>query len=173
MMLRGENVHLRALEPEDLEIFMEVENDTRLWDCSTTNVPYSRFSIRNFISSATYDIYADKQVRLVACENSSGVPVAFADIVDFDPRHMRAEVGIVVFPGQRGKGIGLETVELLGEYAARHLRMHVLYAIAAAGNEASARLFRRAGYVQAAVLPQWFAKDGGYCDALLFERILN
>ncbi len=31
MLLKGENVRLRALEPEDLEIFAGVENDPELW----------------------------------------------------------------------------------------------------------------------------------------------
>ena len=35
-------VRLRALEPEDLDFLYRIENDEALWDCGTTNLPYSR-----------------------------------------------------------------------------------------------------------------------------------
>ncbi len=172
MLLKGNNVRLRALEPEDLEIFADVENDPALWACSSTNVPYSRFAVRCFISSTANDIYADKQVRLVACGNSDGVPMAFADITNFEPRHRRAEVGIVVFPGYRNRGIGAEVLGLLGEYARKVVALHTLYAVVAESNEASRRLFAKAGYEKAALLPQWLFVDGKYEDALIFEKIM-
>ena len=33
-------LRLRALEPQDLEIVYQIENDSDLWGCSNTNVPY-------------------------------------------------------------------------------------------------------------------------------------
>ncbi len=171
MLLKGDNIHLRALEPEDVEIFAKIENEPELWACSSTNVPYSRFAIRNFISSTSNDIYADKQVRLVACRNTDDVAVAFADITDFDPRHKHAQVGIVVFPDHRKHGIGGEVLDILGEYARRVVDLHVLYALVAKSNEASRRLFASGGYKEVALLPQWLFSEGKYCDALVFEKI--
>ena len=40
-------INLRAMEPEDLEFLYEIENDERIWNISTTNVPYSRYVLRN------------------------------------------------------------------------------------------------------------------------------
>lgn len=173
MLLKGENVRLRALEPEDLEIFASVENDPELWACSSTNVPYSRFAVRNFISSTSNDIYADRQVRLVACRNCDGAPVAFADMTCFEPRHRRAEVGIVVFPSYRNRGIGAEVLGLLDEYAQRVVALHTLYAVVAKGNGASRRLFAGAGYEMAALLPQWLFVGGRYEDALIMQKIFG
>ena len=31
MLLKGDNIHLRALEPEDVEIFAKIENEPELW----------------------------------------------------------------------------------------------------------------------------------------------
>ena len=36
------SIRLRAIEPEDLDLLYLIENDTRLWNVGTTNVPYSR-----------------------------------------------------------------------------------------------------------------------------------
>ena len=65
---------LRALEPEDLDFLYSIENDAELWDVGNTNVPYSRFSLNNYLLSSSSDIYADKQVRLVM-EDKDGTPV--------------------------------------------------------------------------------------------------
>ena len=91
-------VRLRALEPEDLDFLYRIENDEALWDCGTTNVPYSRQVLREYILSARNDIYADGQVRLMA-ENEAGEVVGIGDFVNFDPRHQRAEIGRI--PPQR------------------------------------------------------------------------
>jgi diamine N-acetyltransferase len=40
--LQGENIALRALEPEDLEFLFSVENDTAGWELSNTQAPFSK-----------------------------------------------------------------------------------------------------------------------------------
>ena len=57
-------VRLRAMEPEDLELLYQIENEPELWQVGCTNVPYSRYLLRDFITRSTGDIYTDKQVRL-------------------------------------------------------------------------------------------------------------
>ena len=88
-------IDLRAMEPEDLDLLYKVENDVSLWGVGVTNVPYSRYTLHNYIANAVGDIYTDKQVRLMI-ENQNHETVGIVDITDFDPRHMRAELGIVI-----------------------------------------------------------------------------
>lgn len=173
MFLKGKDIYLRAIEPEDLELFYNIENNTMLWDCTATNVPYSRFAIKNFIANTTYDIYSDKEARFVVCRVSDDIPVAFADITGFRPEHLRAEVGIVVFPPFRRRGIAAEAVALLDEYAMKKLLIHTLYAVVSESNTASLCLFEKAGYSRIATLPQWIATEGGYVNAVLFTKTLN
>ncbi len=173
MLLRGKTVYLRAIEPEDLDLFYEVENDTTLWECSATNVPYSRFALKNFIASATNDIYTDKQMRLVVCRISDDIPVAIADLMNFDPHHLRAEVGIMVLAPYRNCGIATETLSTLDVYARHTLLIHTLYAIAAEGNVASQKLFEKAGYTCVATLPDWLATERGYLNAMLLAKTIE
>jgi diamine N-acetyltransferase len=42
-LLTGQHVSLRAMEPEDLEALYTIENDSSLWDVSSTHIPYSRY----------------------------------------------------------------------------------------------------------------------------------
>ena len=62
-------VKLRAMEPEDLELLYHIENNRDLWKVGATNVPYSRYVLRDYIARATGDIYTDRQVRQII-ENS-------------------------------------------------------------------------------------------------------
>ena len=57
---------LRAMEPEDLDVLYSIENDIELWSAGYTTVPYSRYILHDYIANATCDIYADRQVRLMA-----------------------------------------------------------------------------------------------------------
>ena len=42
-----QKVLLRALEPEDLDMLYQIENNRQLWDVGTTNVPYSRYALHD------------------------------------------------------------------------------------------------------------------------------
>ena len=165
------NVRLRAIEPEDLDLLYRIENDTRLWDVGSTNVPYSRYTLHDYIATSSDDIYADRQVRLII-ENGAGQPVGICDLVRFDPRHLRAEAGIVVMAQYRRQGCATEAVALLADYARRVLHLHQLYAVVAAGNEAALALFRKAGYQQQCLLRDWLYDGQKYADAVVLQSFL-
>ena len=59
------SVRLRAMEPEDLDLLYRIENDQELWCLGSTNVPYSRYTLHDYVANSTGDIYSDKQVRLI------------------------------------------------------------------------------------------------------------
>ena len=121
-------VHLRAIEPEDLDMLYRIENDVKLWNVGITNVPYSRYALHDYVANASGDIYADHQVRLIV-ENGQKQVVGIADIVDFDPGNRRAEIGLVIEQPFRGQGYGLSAMKELQRYALEVLHLHQLYAI--------------------------------------------
>lgn len=160
-------LRLRALEPEDLELVFAIENDRDLWRWGASNVPVSRYTVRQYLSSQQNDIYLDGQLRqVVTCEDC---PVGIVDLCNFEPRHQRAEVGIVVLPGYHRRGIATEALCQLRDYASSHLHLRSLYAYVAADNEPALRLFRSAGYTEAARLERWLE---GNSTAVLFQLML-
>ena len=74
-------VNLRAMEPEDLDLLYRIENDHELWSLGSTNVPYSRYALHEYMANSTGDIYTDKQVRLII-ENEDRVTVGLADLTN-------------------------------------------------------------------------------------------
>lgn len=164
-------IKLRALEPEDLDILYMIENDTGLWNVGTTNVPYSRYTLHDYIARATNDIYTDRQVRLMA-ENEAGEVVGIVDVVNFDPQHQRAELGIVIMTAHRRQGYATAAVEEILHYAQRILHLHQLYAIVDKQNTAALQLFKKTAFKESAQLAQWLYDGQAYRDVLLLQRFL-
>lgn len=164
-------VRLRALEPEDLDFLYRIENDEALWDCGTTNVPYSRQVLREYILSARNDIYTDGQVRLMA-ENEAGEVVGIGDFVNFDPRHQRAEIGLVVPVEYRRRGYGSAIVGRLIHTARHILHLHQVYVCVGVENKASIALFEKMGFATTARLTDWLCVGSAYQDALWMQRLL-
>lgn len=164
-------VTLRAMEPEDLDLLYRIENDNSLWNVGITNVPYSRYILRDFIASSTGDIYKDGQVRLII-ENSEREVVGIADLVNYDARNCRAEVGIVIECQHRRKGYAAEALSLMADYSRKVLHLHQLYAIVSKDNLASIALFSKAGYQVTAEMKDWLYTGKEYISAQLLQMTL-
>ena len=65
MNLCGQKMNLRALEPEDLEFLFEIENNESFWEVSHTQVPFSKYILKQYIENAHLDIFETKQLRLL------------------------------------------------------------------------------------------------------------
>ncbi len=164
-------VRLRALEPEDLSVLYETENDMSIWDAGGTNVPYSRHVLLDYIANARADIYADCQVRLMA-DNEQGETVGMVDLVNFDPRHRRAELGIVTRQAFRHQGYGTSMVRQMINYARHTVHLHQVYAIVAYDNEYCLSLLKNVGFKEVACLDDWLYDGSTYKAALQLQLIL-
>ncbi len=173
MMFANEDLCLRAVEPEDLDWLYQVENDERLWEWGCSNVPFSRYALKTYIAECSHDIYADGQVRMVIASLKDGRVIGCADMVNFSPRHSRAEVGILIFPEYRRQGYAMKVLRMLASYARDFLYIHQLYAIVSERNHVAQHLFSAAGFRKTAALDGWL-RDGvdSYLSAHLFTLIL-
>lgn len=163
-------IRLRAMEPEDLELICEMENDPGEWDISNFTVPYSRYVMKQYMESSQCDMFADKQLRLMVVRLEDNATVGTVDITDFSPLHARGEVGIVIRKEYRGAGYGKDAV-LLCEYAFDFLRMRQLFVHIAVDNEASMRLFTSCGFVSCGVLKDWLCVEGHFKDVALLQCV--
>lgn len=170
--LKGENIYLRALEPNDLEFVYAMENDQSMWEVSNTQTPYSRFLIKQYLENAHQDIYEAKQLRLAICQDQDFPAIGLIDLFDFDPKNNRAGVGIVI-QGQenRNQNIGSEALELLLKYSFYHLNLHQLYANIGTENNASIALFSKFGFQKIGVKKDWVLVHGSYQDEAIFQLI--
>lgn len=169
--LMNDRLYLRAVEPEDLDLMYEMENDPSMWDISSFTVPYSRYVLKQYIESSRSDMYADKQLRLMVVRREDKRTLGTVDITDFVPLHSRGAVGIAIHKDYRRQGYASDALGLLCEYAFGFLFVHQLYAHIAADNEASRRLFSSCGFTQYGLLKDWILTGEGYKDAILMQYI--
>lgn len=173
LTLKGKNIYLRALEPEDLEFVFTVENNESFWEISAQSAPYSRFLLKQYLENSHRDIYEVKQLRLVISTNDE-VAIGLIDLFDFEPKHKRAGIGILINDQEmRGKGYGEEALQLLCRYCFVHLALHQVYAGVGAGNFPSRRLFEKTGFRQTGRKKQWNFVNGNFEDELLYQLINN
>ena len=170
--LKGKNIYLRALEPEDLNFVFGIENNETIWEVSNTQTPYSRFLIKQYLENSHQDIYEAKQLRLAICKNNEVKPLGLIDLFDFDPKNNRAGIGIVIENTQnRNQGIGKEALSLLVNYAFMKLNLHQLYANIGSNNEVSLKLFTTFGFQKIGTKKDWTFHEGKYFDEDLFQLI--
>lgn len=171
VLLSDDVLLLRAVEPEDLDCFYRWENDTNVWNTGNTLVPYSRFTLRQYIETAGKDFYETRQLRLVIVERSTDTAIGLVDLYDFEPHHRRAGVGILIDASRRKNGFATRALRLLQNYAFGMLTLHQLYALIPMDNQPSLNLFDSATYKQAGMLSQWLQSGNHYRDVAVFQLI--
>ncbi|MFN8324692.1 MAG: GNAT family N-acetyltransferase [Flavobacteriaceae bacterium] len=170
--LKGQNIFLRALEPEDLEFVYAIENDEAIWEVSNTQMPYSKFLIRQYLENAHQDIYEAKQLRLAICKNQTSEAIGLIDLFDFDPKNSRAGVGIIIQNDEdRNNGYGKEALELVINFSFTQLQLHQLYANIQTENDASIKLFSTFGFQKIGVKRDWTFSKGKFLDEAIFQLI--
>ena len=110
-------------------------------------------------------------MRLIV-ENEEGQTVGIVDVVNFDPQHQRAELGIVIMNNHRRQGYASAAVSELVGYAQRILHLHQIYVFVDIRNEAAKNLFNSLAFSESARLKDWLFDGKEYRDALLMQRIL-
>ncbi|WPR71556.1 GNAT family protein [Flavobacterium sp. NG2] len=170
--LKGKNIYIRALEPNDLEFIYTMENDENIWEVSNTQTPYSRFLIRQYLENAQQDIYEAKQLRLAICQNDDFPAIGLIDLFEFDPKNNRAGIGIVIQGlSHRNQKVGTEALELLINYSFQHLNLHQLYANIGEENSASKALFTKFGFKCVGIKKDWNLTHGEYKDEGMYQLI--
>ena len=167
-----QEMHLRALEPSDLDFLFTLENDQRLWSISNTLVPFSKFTLKQYIKNAKEDIFTAKQQRFVISDPRHQ-PLGLIDLYDFDALHHRAGVGLVIDESHRGKGLGKKALTLIEAMAFQRLQLHQLYAGVAEDNMASLSLFKAAGYIECGIKKDWNYYNNSYHNEVVFQKIAH
>ena len=169
-MLKGQNISMRALEPSDLELLYDWENDSSIWKVSQTITPYSKHILAKFLENAHLDIFTTKQLRLMIVKD--GLSIGKIELFDYDPVNSRAGIGILIAQeNERRKGYAKEALKLMIEYAFKHLKINQLYCNISSSNKISLNLFSSLDFMLVGVKKKWNKTNEGWEDELLFQLL--
>lgn len=171
-ILENEHIQLRAIEPEDLDVLYNWENDPDIWHLSNTLAPFSKYTLKKYLEQAHLDIFEAKQLRLIIQKKDDKQPVGAIDLFDFDPIHKRAGVGILIGnAADRRQGFASEALQTLRDYAFGTLDLKQLYCNICEDNQASLKLFIQQGYVITGQKKDWVKKGDLWISEYLLQLI--
>lgn len=169
-ILKGKEVQLRPLEPNDIDTIYSWENDSSIWQISNTITPFSKHIIKQFIDNSQYDIFTTKQLRLMI--DVKNETIGTIDIFDFDPMHKRAGIGILIANNKnRGKGYASDSLDVLINYCFSTLNLHQLYCNITTDNVESISLFTSKGFQLIGTKKDWLIFHDKVKDESMYQLI--
>lgn len=173
MFIKGKNISLRAMEQDDVDTLYEWENTIELWHVSNTQTPFSKHVLKEFIQNSQYDIYTNKQLRLMVIENDTNTTIGTIDLFEFDVQHARAGLGIYIHQNYTGKGYAFESLNLVINYCFEILHLKQVYSLVNQSNEPSLRLFEKAGFEKTGLKKSWNKVGINRFEDVYFLQLIN
>jgi [ribosomal protein S5]-alanine N-acetyltransferase len=103
----------------------------------------------------------------------NGEFAGYVELHDLNKEHNKhkGEIGYVIHPDFRGKGIASKAVKLLTDYGFKKYKLKRISAMGRVKNKASARVLEKAGYQCEGILRKNKCVDGKYLDDFIYARV--
>lgn len=162
MSIEGKKIYLRAMEPEDMEMYREMVNDEEVsrmvvgW-----SFPVSKYEQMNWYERSV----GDANKRFTICIKEDNSPVGMVTLTDIDLVNRSAFHGIKLHSScPKGMGIGTDSVMTLMEYAFNQLNLNRLNGEWLLYNTASKKLYEKCGWTEEGIKRQAIYRNGEYHD---------
>ncbi len=163
-MLRGKKTRLRAVEREDIPLFLRWFNDPEIRQYLSMYMPVSADEEERW-----FERQMDRQdARILAIETVEGVHIGNIGLHDLDWKNRNAQLGVVI--GEKaywGLGYGTDAIKALLRFAFDEMNLHRVQLRVFDFNERAIRCYRRCGFREEGRLRQELYRDGAYHDVLL------
>src|SRR5262245_21624478 len=161
--LRGERVYLRPLEPSDAALVQHWYEDQRVADLmGDLPVSLARRE-RRYADAAAAD--SDDVYRFAICLLDTDEMIGRTDLFEIDKVNGSCMFGIAIGdPARWGQGLGTDALNALVDFAFGQLRMERVQLDSGRDNLRAQASYRRAGFVQEAILRQVWWQDGRWKD---------
>lgn len=168
-MIEGERVQLRRMGPQDAAAVVRLRSDPDVQAQLFSERPPTVAEHLRWL--ADVDARGDRHEFMIV-ERTSGQSVGTIGLSRIDPRHRRAEYGVLIGePGARGKGLASEASRLLLDYAFRTLGLVRVYLHVFADNAAAVRLYERVGFLREGLLRRHVYKGGRFRDVVAMAAV--
>ncbi len=160
-MLKGKNITLRRVEPDDYADIQRWQNDPEIFYWMDYVRPFSLEDIRQSEEKATHE-----GIPLVIDVDGRGI--GRTGLNNFRRRDRIAS--FYIFVGERsvwGHRYGLDALLTVLRYAFEELDLRKVELWTLAGNERAMNMYKTAGFVEEARLPQRSYKNGAFVDHVI------
>ncbi len=164
--LVGEKVRLRPVEERDLPLFVRwyTDPDVRRWLHLSDRPEVTLESERQNLEKGRVN---PSNLGLVI-ETGEGQPIGTLGLINIDPYHRRAELGISI--GEKeywGRGYGSDAIRVALRHAFTEMGLRRAYLITDEDNERGIRCYQKCGFVQEGLLRAHRLRYGQPIDMLI------
>ena len=172
-MLVGENVRIRAIELDDLEVMAKWRNTSEVMEYFYEKEPLSLEMQRRWFEGYLNRLEKEKCYLI---ETLSGdKPIGTISLYNIDWRNRHCEFGrfFLCADEMRGKGYGREALELILDFGFNHLNMAKIYCTTYLDNHRALGLYELVGFRRDGVLRQHIFRHGKYVDLAMLSIFSN
>ena len=160
--LRGENVLLRPLRPDDLEAIVRIQSEPeveRWWG------PPDEADLRRQADGS-----GEEPAFAIDVGGETVGLIQYFEENEPDFRH--ANIDLFLGEGARGRGLGPDAIRTLARYLVGERGHHRLTIDPAADNAAAVRAYEKVGFRAVGVMREyWRSPEGTWRDGLLMELL--
>jgi diamine N-acetyltransferase len=145
-VLSGLNIFLRELQPTDVDVMFNWENNANNWKVSGTVQSFTKAEIETFVNTPQ-DLIQNEQIRYVIFLNNSQIPIGTVDLFEFDAAKKTVGIGVLIAEKAfRNKGFAQEGINLITNYCRNELKLVNVFCNIQKDNTTSIRLFEKCGF---------------------------
>jgi ribosomal-protein-alanine N-acetyltransferase len=171
VVLRGPNLSLRYLVPDDAPALYELARDPEVTQFFSWG-PYTEESqAREFIEHLEREREAGRRLELGIVRNEDDEPIGLTGFSDFARRDRRATVGTWLGREHWGSGANNESKALVLSLGFRHLGLHRITALASPDNRRSLRALERIGFWTEGTLKHYHFHEGAPRDVAILRLL--
>ena len=162
-------VALRSWRDEDAPAIVEACRDPDVIRWTRVPDPYGISDARQFLEQARRTQHAGMTISAAIADAGTAEYLGSIDLRG--ARDGRADIGYIVAPGARGRGVATRAVKLLADYGFGELDLGRIEIVTHPENVASQRVAEKAGFVRESLLRAYILLRDGRADGVMFARV--
>ena len=169
-MIYGEGIRLRAIEKDDLPLFVEWLNDPKVRQGLLIYLPFSQAEEQQWFEAMLKQPQEEHPLVIEIEEQEQWIPVGNCGFSTVNWRVRSAEVGIVI--GEKSywnQGHGTKAMRLLLRHGFKTLNLNRVFLRVFEHNPRAARSYEKAGFVHEGRMRQAHFHEGQYFDVILMS----
>ena len=163
-MIQGQKTKLRAIEREDLPIFVRWFNDPEVRQYLAMYMPMSMAEEEKWFERQL----EDRDGKIFAIETEDGVHIGNCGLHSIDWKNSKAYLGIVI--GEKeywNQGYGSDAIRVLLGFAFGEMNLHRVFLTVYGYNERAIRCYEKCGFRHEGRQREARFSDGRYHDELM------
>lgn len=167
--LEGKRIYLRPITREDTGNILSWRNSDGVRPFFIYQKPFTWDGHLKWLKEM---IESGKGYQFIICLKENDQPIGSTYLRDYDAGCRKAEYGVFIGVKElKGRGIGVESLELTLRFAFETLGLHKVFARAFSDNKASINSFLKGGFEQEAYLKDEVWVGGSPRDIVLLAKL--